>query len=88
MILAGLFSFAYIESLVRSLRRKRRAVAGAELVGLAAAGAVAGIAVALFGWVVAGRLLEVGIVIAVVVCSSAAVGLLAFGWDRSSRART
>ena len=88
MVLTGLFSFAYIESLVRSLRRKGRAVAAAELVGLAGAGAVAGIALVLCGWVVAARLLEVGIVIAVVVCSSAAVGLLAFGWDRSSRART
>ena len=80
LVLTALFSFAYTESIVRTVRRRHTRATASELVGLVGAGAVAGIAAVLAMWVLGDRLPEVGTALAVVVCVCAAIGLLGFAW--------
>lgn len=51
MVLGALFSFAYGESLLRSVRKRRGTVRSGELVGMAAVGAVLGGVITVAGWI-------------------------------------
>jgi hypothetical protein len=80
LVITALFSFAYAESILRPIRRRRIRPRPGELIGLVGSGAVSGVAVVLATWVLGDRLPEVGTALAIAVCVCAAVGLLAFAW--------
>ncbi|HEY5978616.1 MAG TPA: Hsp70 family protein [Microlunatus sp.] len=80
LVLTGLFSFAYTESIVGTLRRRKRRATPGELLGLVGSGLGLGVAAALTAWVIGDRLLDPAAVLGIVVFVCAAVGLLAFAW--------
>ncbi|GAA3638510.1 Hsp70 family protein [Microlunatus ginsengisoli] len=80
LVLTGLFSFAYAESILRPIRRRHARGTAGELVGLVGSGLVAGVAAVLATWVIGNRLPEVGTALGIVVCTCASIGLLAFAW--------
>jgi molecular chaperone DnaK len=75
-LLLVLFAVAYTESLLRGVRR-RHAARRADVVGMAAVGAVAGLALALASWTVASRDVGPLVLLGVLVVSAGAGGLLA-----------
>ena len=82
LVLTALFSFAYAESILRTIRGRRTAPRAGELTGLVGSGLVAGVAAILATWVLGDRLPTVSTTLGIVVCVCAAVGLLAFAWIR------
>lgn len=88
LVLTALFSFAYAESIVAPIRRRRRRATPGELIGLIGSGLGLGVAAALASWVIGDRLPDPSVVLGIVVFVCAAVGLLGFAWqspDRSPR---
>ncbi len=81
LALTALFSFAYAESILRPIRKRRTRVAPSEVVGLVGSGLVAGVAAVLATWVVGDRLPDVTTALAICVLVCASVGLLAFSWS-------
>lgn len=79
MILCLMFSYAYLTSLLQGLRRRKRAAAPTEVLGLAWAGAVVGLAIVLAAWILVGRRLDIGVAILIVMASSLALALLGIG---------
>jgi molecular chaperone DnaK len=79
MALCVLFSYAYVTSMLRTLRRQRRSASPTELLGLAWAGGFTGIAVVLAAWVLVGRRLDLGIAVVIVMIVSVAVAFLGVG---------
>jgi CHAT domain-containing protein len=77
MVLAALFSFAYGESRLRSVRKGRGTVRRAELVAMAGVGAVLGGVIAVASWI-AGNVPAASSVLGVVFCLTAAAGLLPY----------
>ena len=77
MVLGALFSFAYGESLLRSVRKRRGTVRKGELVGMAGVGAVLGGVITVAGWI-AGNVPAAFSVLGVVICLTAAAGLLPY----------
>jgi hypothetical protein len=77
MVLGALFSFAYGESLLRSVRKGRGTVRTGELVGMAGVGAVLGGVITVAGWI-AGNVPAAAGVVGVVFCLTAAAGLLPY----------
>jgi actin-like ATPase involved in cell morphogenesis len=75
-LLPLLFAAAYTESLLRGIRRRRTA-RRADVVGMAAVGAVAGLALVLASWTLAKRDLGLPLVLAVLVLCAGAGALLA-----------
>jgi molecular chaperone DnaK len=88
LVLIALFSFAYAESILRPIRRRRTRAAAGELIGLIGAGLGLGIAAALTSWVIVDRLPEAPTVLVIIVSVCAAVGLLAFGWQSRDASRS
>lgn len=72
----ALFAAAYAESLLRGIRRRRRA-RGTDVAGLAGVGGVAGLALVLSSWAVLQLDVGVTVLLAVLVLMAAAGGLLA-----------
>jgi hypothetical protein len=85
LVLCALFSFAYAESILRTIRGWRTRPTPGEVVGLVGSGLVAGVAAVLATWVLGNRLPELGTSLGIVVCVSAAIGLLAFAWPPEDR---
>ena len=81
LVLTALFSFAYAESIVAPIRRRRRRARPGELIGLIGSGLGLGVAAALSAWVIGDRLMDPSVVLAIIVLVCAAVGLLAFAWQ-------
>jgi hypothetical protein len=77
MVLAALLSFAYGRSLLRSARKRRGTVRTGELVGMAGVGAVLGGVITVAGWI-AGNVPTAAGVLGVVLCLTAAAGLLPY----------
>jgi TIR domain len=77
MVLGAVFSFAYGELLLRPVWQRRGTVRTGELVGMAGAGAVLGVAITIAGWI-AGNVPAVAGVLGVVLCLAAAAGLLPY----------
>ncbi|WP_167761637.1 Hsp70 family protein [Blastococcus sp. CT_GayMR19] len=75
-LLLMLFAIAYTESLLRGVRRRRTA-RRADIVGMGAVGAVAGLALVLAAWTLAERDLGLLNVLSVLAVSAGAGGLLA-----------
>jgi hypothetical protein len=71
-----LFAVAYAESLLRNIRRRRRA-RRVDVVGMAAVGAVVGVAFVLASWAVAQRDVGPVVLVAVLALTAGAGGLLA-----------
>lgn len=82
LILVALFSFAYAESLLRPVRHRRTRATPGELIGLIGSGLGLGVAAVLATWVIGDRLPEVATALGITVFVCAAVGLLAFVWQR------
>ncbi|GAA3700961.1 hypothetical protein GCM10022204_17180 [Microlunatus aurantiacus] len=80
LALTALFSFAYAESIVAPIRRRRTRATPGELIGLIGSGLGLGVAAALAAWVIGDRLLDPAVTLGIVVLVCAAVGLLAFAW--------
>ena len=80
MALIALFSIAYMESILRPIRRRRTRAKSGELIGLIGSGLALGIACVLATWVIGNRLPQVPTTLGIVVLVCAAVGLLAFVW--------
>ena len=85
LVLTTLFSFAYAESIVAPIRRRRRRATPGELIGLIGSGLGLGVAAALSAWVIGDRLLDPSVVLGIIVLVCAAVGLLAFAWQSTDR---
>ena len=77
MVLGALFSFVYGESLLRLVRKRRGTVRTGELVGMAGVGAVLGGVITVAGWI-AGNVPTAAGVLGVVLCLTAAAGLLPY----------
>lgn len=88
LVLTALFSFAYVESIVGPLRRRRRRATPAELLGLIGSGLGLGVAAALASWVIGDRLPDPTAVLGIVALVCAAVGLLGFAWQSQDRSST
>lgn len=90
MALTALFSLAYMESILRPIRRRRSRAKSGDVIGLIGSGIALGIACALAVWVIGDRLPEVPVALGIIVLVCASVGLLAFVWpprERSSPTR-
>ena len=79
-VLTALFSFAYTESILRPIRRRRTRATPGELLGLIGSGLGLGVAAALATWVIGDRLPDASTALGIIVFVCAAVGLLAFAW--------
>jgi molecular chaperone DnaK len=77
--LCVLFSFAYVTSMLRRLRRLRRSAGPTELLGLAWAGGFVGIAVVLGAWVLAGNRLDGAVAVMIIMTTAVAVAMLGLG---------
>ena len=85
LVLTALFSFAYAESIVAPIRRRRRRATPGELIGLIGSGLGLGVAAALSAWVIGDRLLDPSVSLGIIVLVCVAVGLLAFAWQSTER---
>jgi hypothetical protein len=77
MVLGALFSFAYGAFLLRWVRQRRKTVRRGELVGMAGVGAVLGGVITVAGWI-AGNVPTAAGLLGVVLCLTAAAGLLPY----------
>ena len=82
LVLTALFSFAYAESILRTIRGRRTAPRAGELIGLVGSGLVAGVAAVLAPGCSAIDCQPCPATLGIVVCVCAAVGLLAFAWTQ------
>ncbi len=85
-LLLMLFTFAYAESLLRGVRR-RRGARRSDVVGMAAVGAVAGLALVLAAWTLGGRDLDPAVALAVLAVCAGAGSLLALLQAERTRGR-
>ena len=74
-LVLGLFVLAYVEAILRPLRR-RRVARGVDIAGLCGVGAVAGIAIVLVSWAIVGNDVTLPALLTTVVACAAAGGVL------------
>lgn len=90
-VLLLLFVAAYAESLLRGIRRRRRA-RPADVLGMSAVGVLAGVWLVLAGWIVSGLLAVKAApllaALVVVLLTGAGAGLAVLAGDRAARRRT
>ena len=85
LALTALFSIAYMESILRPIRRRRIRAKSGDVIGLIGSGIALGIAGVLATWVIGDRLPQVPTALGIIVLVCAAVGLLAFVWPPRER---